>query len=84
MVPVSLILVLGKASLGKMDFSVVIRKKRAMLWVGPKSRGGAAFTQKSERLSGKFRRLRFKSGTSLLLLESKSSGIRTSPGAGND
>ena len=69
MVPVLLILVLGKASFGKMDFSVVFRKKRAMVGWGLSHGGGGFYTQKSERLSGKSRRLCFKSGTSLFALQ---------------
>ena len=47
MVPVLSILVLGKASFGKMDFSVVFRKKRAMLWVGPEPGGGRLLHRKA-------------------------------------
>jgi hypothetical protein len=67
MVPVSLILVLGKASFGKMDFLVILFEKGLTavseaygpLGVRPTPRGGAAFTQKSERLSDQIQKTSF-------------------------
>ncbi len=64
MVPVSSILVLGKASFEKMDFSVVFRQKRAAV-----HRGGRLLHRKAEGSLTKSRRLRFKSGTSLFALQ---------------
>mmetsp|Transcript_5794 Transcript_5794/g.12447 ORF Transcript_5794/g.12447 Transcript_5794/m.12447 type:complete len:108 (+) Transcript_5794:62-385(+) len=59
MAPVSSILVLGKASFERMDFSVVFSAEKGQLWVRPKPRGGAAFTQKSERLSDQIQKTSF-------------------------
>ena len=59
MAPVSSILVLGKANFEKMDFSVVFFRQKGQLCVRPKPRGGAAFTQKSERLSDQIQKTSF-------------------------
>ena len=58
MAPVSSILVLGKASFEKWIFQWFFGRK-GQLWVRPKPRGGAAFTQKSERLSDQIQKISF-------------------------